>query len=583
MSGNIYRGVSVRDIELGNYAHREVWIGLAGRIEDRDGLNGSLRFAVLKDRLLRGDLPDEEIPVVGCYTTIDHVKNMILRSEYPAGIIEEYENKDEVEEFVARYPNWKPAILYFSANPALQDKYPLLTAEIVYNYLRQNKIGTCVFGMVDHETDYFVEKYASTDIAQRLIFREELEQKIKDSICPLVSNRIDSPVMFSYLKAERLRDLKVQVYRKKQMLYSKQLSRKQLIESLSFFNCMIESLDDCSARLANHSSHESSQTDQECVGRHQCASPTEKAKKESARERQENILDEVIQLSYQISNYVMYPSGSNIMSEIQKAAEKINQYIPEIKRMSHKKRKNIFLYVQKCQNALEMGSARCISDKFSEVCREWAEKLKVNQMSNGEKARYIEQKKQQKELIEFYAEQKMMIAAQQRDNKKRVEHEKRRWADLKAQRNLTPAEKQEREHQKEMRRLANKKRKIEKIKAKAEKYEMFRQQKKESVKIEQKQVDIKNEVQVNERQDIPTQNKVYSREVVYILGQQYAGKERVDNINSMTTKTTTQSDMSIQRNRLNEKWGKMKRVVMKYNCSISKQMMYAGNSRLRGR
>ncbi len=570
----------VRDLELAKYTKRQVLFGLSGRVVDRDILSGKLRFGTWKHQLLEGSLSDEDLPLVGPVTSVEHVKKLVLASDYPVAIIEEYENKKEVERIVSQYPGWKPITLYFSTNPKLQDKYPMLTKEMMYDFLRRHKIGQCIFGMIDHEMDRFIRKYAGTDTAKHLAFRVELEEKMQKFFCPLIANILDYPVMFRYLSEERIKELKTNFYRNKDRARSMGLSHKELIETLFFMNCMIENLNDRNNSSRENVTELSNQINLNNIDHNQRpAAIVEKAKKMSTREEQEKILKEIREATFEIQNIVMQENSAEHVSKIVQLASKVNNYIPEIKRMHHKVQKKMFFYVLNCQDKLAMGGSDS-NKKFAKVCQEWAEVLKWNKMSNGERAWYQEQLKKKALDERSVAERQMMAAVQRREANKCIARAEQRYNDLSAQNLLTPEEKQKRAEVKEARRMYNKQRKIEKEKLRAQQT-AERKEKVISVR-ETLQPDIKMDVNESRNEKSFDRKDVHaSREKIYVLGRG-ADNDSVDEISKLVAKMSF-VPISFYGKEYNLGHKGDRRAIVRKSFPVPRQVIYAANSRSRGR
>lgn len=571
----------MRDLELAKYAKRQVLFGLSGRVVDRDILTGELRLATWKHQLLEGSLSEEDLPLIGPMMSVEHVKRLVFDSDYPAAIIEEYENKEEVERFISQYPGWKPSILYFSTNPELQNKYPMLTEEMMYDFLQRHKIGQCVFSMVDHEMDRFIRKYASTDIAKHLAFRVELEEKMKKFFCPLVANVSDCPVLFHYLSEERIKELKTNFYRNKNMARTMNLSRKEFIETIFFMNCLIENLDNRNNSSKDNAIDISNQIHFNNIDHNQRpATIVEKAKKMSTRDEQEKILEEIRKATFELQDIVMANNASEFVSKVVELASKVNNYIPEIKRMHHNMQKKMFFYVQNCQDKLVMGGYDS-NKKFAKVCQEWAETLKWNKMSNGERAWYQEQLKKKALDERSVAERQMMASVQRREANKCTARADQRYDDLSVQNLLSPEEKKQRAEVKEARRIINKQRKIEKEKLR--KQQTAERKEKVVFASETLRPDIKMDINESHSQEIPARKEIHaSREMIYVLGRQCTDKDSVDEIAKLVAEMS-RVPVSFYGKGHNSEQNSDRRAIVRKSFPVPRQMIYAANSRSRGR
>ncbi len=432
--------------ELGKYSKRRLLCGLTGRVADR------------------------------------HILKIMLQSgQHPVAIIEEYERRDEVQRILAAHPEWKPVVRYVSANPELQDKYPLFTRETFDKFLFQHKIGFCVFSMVDHETDNFIRAHSNTDIAKSLVTRAQLEHQMADFVCHRVSNVYDNPWMFHYLSADRLQELKTNFYHNKAMARSMGLSRRELVETTLFMSYMIECLDGrniqslTTENAITTSIHQNSDEKNLRPSNVERGAITEKEISHeietttSARIRRNLIGEKVKILANSIFEQIRSNDDNKNGTAIRESVQEMNRLCPEIKKMHHRVQDKILAYVRSTTAVLEMAAQRTELNSAKRLYMEMLDVLKSAVLSNGQKEQHRTHEKEMRESMQQMKDRTAMRQAAQKAETKRISHAQQRFDDLAAQGRRTPEEVREAESIKNARRQADKERKILKRKNRMQK------------------------------------------------------------------------------------------------------------------
>ncbi len=479
--------------ELRQYSKRILFCGLSGRISDRHFL-----------------------------------KIMMQEGRQPVAIIEEYEHREEVEKFLNEHPNWKPIVRYVSANPQLQDKYPMFTKEEFEQFLIQHQIGFCVLSMVDHETDHFVRLNPNTEIAKNLSARATLENQFGSFVGRFISNVYDNPTMFHYLSADRLHELKTNLYYNKNMARSLNISRRELVETTLFMSYLIECLDGRNATLPVFENQlmgavaaNMEKTNMRSVSSGEIRETTEPAvSKEtwdttkSTRMRHHLIMEEVKNLFQEITEAVFHNANNQNGTHIKELTEKMNQFVPEIKRMHRKTQERILRYVRNtCAflsssiNTTQSNSARRLYEELSRVLAE-------SVLTNGERELQRTQQKERAKWQESTQHRAAIARAAAKEEKKKVSRAQQRFDDIAAQERRTPEEVAEAERKKQIRREEDKARKIAKKAAR----------KRKNI--------VNNQDMVVAVGTTKTSTPIASQEIVglsYILGQMMSFNRNVDN------------------------------------------------------
>ncbi len=575
----------MRDMELAQYEKRRVYFGLSGRLADRSILQVDLKYAALKDRLLHGEAVAEEMSSAGAFTTVTGVQRLIMESEYPAAVIEEYENKEEVEKLIARYPNWKPVVLYFSFNPQLQDKYPVLTPQSAYEFMRKHKLGMCVFAMTDHEADNFVAKYPATHVARHLSARTQVEERIQEFVAMRVSNVSDCPAMFHYLTPERLSELKRNFGQNKQMLGLYDLTPREKKEATLFMDYMISCLDGRNVLHEMQMVKMSHKINQNTVDHNQRPSSlVERAKvagKISDKDRKENLLTKTIDLYDEICRGANCPETEKSIQIVSQAMQEMRALIPAMKQLSRRSRKKVYPHLMKAIDVLtQIGTAERKDNRFTDLCRTGAETLKWDAMSNGERAAYLAEAKENRRMAQTQEERQMMASAERREAKKREERLAQIRNNARKVSEMSPQEKEMRRAEKEQRRMTAKEHKVAKAAVKARlrhKKESYRE-----MLSTVKPVDTKKRQLVSPSELLVEQGVVAEKNIVYIIGHTGINTEDVKTgVSVLNTGKTT--GVPFHQKAMKEDFARVPRKVSYKKTFVNTSFIGAINTRSRGR
>ena len=125
----------------------------------------------------------------------------------PDFLVENESRKAVVEACFKAFPNWNPAVLYYSS-PCNEETVP---AEEIERFLEQNKIDVCRFSMTDSEAYSFTEikKFKNMPLYDELVLREKTE-KIFTDLAQKMQKKIetDKPLPFAQLSEKRLNKIK---------------------------------------------------------------------------------------------------------------------------------------------------------------------------------------------------------------------------------------------------------------------------------------------------------------------------------------------------------------------------------------
>ncbi|MBQ9089672.1 MAG: cell envelope integrity protein TolA [Alphaproteobacteria bacterium] len=438
------------DYELRMYHRRKLLFGLSDRMEDRH----LLRSMLSQD-------PRGEEPI-----------------NWPVAVAEEYERRDEVEKFIASYPQWNPIVLYFSKNPALQDTYPMLTEDMFYRFLKQHRIGSCIFALVDHETDNFVLRYPHSQLGRDLLFRYQTEKRFARFASGLVSQVYDNPWMFHYLDAERLKTL--DYYYKNYARYKADPARYR--EFQMFGQYMTKSLDGHNLKLDDKGPELPETGDvTACKTPHEEQTPKQETKpvktvKPSARTQRFELLEEVQACATAIKLGLMHPEDAHVTRLVRDNVEIISQHLNEIKQMHRQLQKKFLVYIRNIIDTLKAVSLQTgVSHALVSLCQTSAQRLEKLALSNGERAKQRVWEKEQEEMEQAQKDRQAMKRAKRREASKKKRQAEQRLNDIQAQAMLSPQERQQNEEAKLQRRQQDKARKIKKEQLKAERKKHFSQ------------------------------------------------------------------------------------------------------------
>lgn len=576
----------MRDLELAQYDKRRVYFGLSGRLADRSILQVDLKYAALKDRLLHDKTVAEEMSSVGAFTTVTGVQRLIMESEYPAAVIEEYENKEEVEKLLARYPKWKPAILYFSFNPKLQDKYPVLTPKMAYDFMRKHKIGMCVFAMTDHETDNFISKYPATNVARHLSARTQVEEDIKKFLSPLVSNVSDCPVMFHYLTPERLSELKRNFGQNKQMLGMYDLTPRERKEAVLFMDYMIGCLDGRNVAHEMQTVNVSHKINQNTVEFNQRPSFfVEQAKsdaKTSDKDQKKNLLTKTIGLYDEICRGANCPETEKSIQIVSQAMQEMRSLIPAMKQLSRRSRKKVYPHVMKTIDVLtHIGATEHKDDRFIALCRTGAETLKWDAMSNGERAAYLAEVKESRRIAQTQEERRMMASAERREAKKREERLIQMRNNARKVAEMSPQEKAVRQAEKEQRRMMAKERKA--LKAATTVKLQDKKQAYQEMLSQVKPIETMKQPTLPPAEILTKQDAISEKNVVYIIGHAYIKEDEEKTDASALTDACKKIMVPFHQKAIKDDFSRVPRKVVCKKTFVNSSFIGSVNTRSRGR
>ncbi len=450
------------DYELRMYHRRKLLFGLSDRMEDRH----LLRAMLTPDP--RGEEP----------------------MNWPVAVIEEYERHEDVERFIASYPNWRPVVLYFSKNPALQDKYPMLTEDMLYRFLQKHKIGSCVFSFADHETDNFVLRYPKSQLGRDLLFRYQTERRFARFVSGMVSQVYDNPWMFHYLDKERLSALegyyKNYARSKADPIHYRelQLYGKYMMDSLDGHNLR---LDDNSPELPETGDvipHKVIRQEQTPVEQDNVPTQPVKSAKPSARLQRFEVLEEVKACATAIRLGLMHPEDANIVRLLRENVEIITQHLGGIKQMHHQLQKKFLIHIRNVIDTLKSVTTQDgIPHALISLCQTSAQRLEKAALSNGERAKQRAVEKQQAELEQMQKDRQAMKRAKRREAAKKKKQAEQRLDDIQAQSMISPLERQQNEEAKQQRRQQDKARKIQKERLKAKRKAHFKQKAEAPVEV----------------------------------------------------------------------------------------------------
>ncbi len=420
--------------ELGQHSARILFCGLSGRIADRHFL-----------------------------------KIMLQEGKKPIAIIEEYERRQEVQKFLSEHPDWKPVIRYVSFDSRLQDKYPMFTKETFNQFLYQHKIGSCVLSMVDHETDNFVRLNPNTDISKSLSNRAILENQLGNFVAHYISNRHDNPVLFHYLEPERLAELKSNFYYNKNAAKSMNLSRRTLVETTWFMSYMIECLDGRNVKYPILESQiknaeGANMRPAQSIEAKQAEQPVQETLETTKSSRMRHFLigEDIKKLQNEIIEAIRSNKDNQNCARIQDAVDQMMQHIPSVKRMHHKTQEKILRYVRSVVGFMQSSIGMTASSGAKRLYAELSYTLNKAILSNGEREHVRAAEKQASIDLQSYKDRKAMVLAAARAESKRTSHAQQRFDDLAAQSRRTPEEVEKANREKQMRREADKARKIAK-------------------------------------------------------------------------------------------------------------------------
>lgn len=405
---------------------RNVLIGLSGRLKDRSVLNSLLSNP-------------ETLPVA---------------------VIEDIENKKEVQEFIKSVPNWKPMIRYFSQNPIVKNRYPALTPDLLNDFLSQNKIDTCIVSLTDHETDRFVHQYPHTKTAQKIAARTQIEADIA-AVTQAYNTLDDSPTLFYALEADRLKELKNEIYQNLNQIQSSAVDQTVLKEAFLFTRYLTESLDGrnlefINAQKATHTEENENPT----------AATETKAPRKATVMLQE-LTDFVKKEADVIMRGTMWENDKSTPYKIRAAVKRMQEKLPEIKKLHHKTQSELYLYFKRGAELLEMAANRPdLKSSTQRLYKELSEKLTQMSLSNGEKEMRRIFKKSQQQIAEEIKQREAIQQAQLREQQKTQAREEQHNRNIIRLLNRTPEEIEQARQEKLARQAANRARKAMKVQQK---------------------------------------------------------------------------------------------------------------------